>query len=171
MAYYRVTDTQLSSIANIMRSRYLEPNDVYYEKGIGKIGKNLYGNDMMARVTPGGTYTVSIKIKKKSTQSGTTLAIRFRDDNNTQISNEDLTISINTSTFTKFTKTVTAPEGATRLYMSAGGHYSEEAQIELGSTATAYEPYRIGLAFPEDFITLIADMCDYIEELEDQING
>ena len=141
---YKVTDTQLTGIANAIRAKKaIDPSESY-----ASLGKNLLPASGQVSGLANGTYTFSAKATE-AIEAGTYFGWMY----GTQEEYVELPAVAAGERFS-FPVTVSAS-----VTLNFGTVYAEQ-QLEAGSEATAYEAYIVKIAFPDGFTSEIGELTD-----------
>jgi len=136
-------------LANVVGKNLFDPLKTisgYLNIVSGGVSPATVGQKMLnyTLISPNSTYTIS---------GGDRTSFGFYDTNKTFISAID-------------NATITTPENSAylRVYYSSNGTHTN-VQLELGSTATAYEPYKLNNALPTNFAGTTASGVDISDPL------
>lgn len=139
--------------------------------GRNKVKVTSYSNVEITDVLPAGTYTISFKVTSSSS-GGVNIIERSPDNTDLQILvNKSATGAVSGQSYTG-TFTLTLPAKIFCNPYSGWNGAMNEVQIEIGSSATAYEPYSsttIDTSFTSDYKYVNENCHDYSENV--LVNG
>ena len=165
MSQFIVNDTDLIAIADAIRT-VLGPTPK---------GKNLYDPVLKkARLTPGETYTVSMDITWDGTHSSAVSHYLIYQNNNSLVHMQNrivLESAPEAGTTSRHSYQLTSTSNGVCEIRNIYAGYEDtitiaNIQVELGSTATAYEAYDGHILFPTGFENLIQN--DLVQKI---LNG